>query len=387
MEISKKLKLPFIADETTLVKLNESFLCKLFLHSVFLNWPQQGKGWKSLFFRVFYGVFFLFLIGATLYSTIEYAIGSPQSDAFGVNVSVLDGMVSCCFCLELFSFLYALYYGYLRVLRPFNPLEMQYFEKGSVACLLFEVIFLILILISNPWLDSIVAMGNFAFENLITVEWFGSLGVAISLCFIIVDARCSAAMVQDLCTLAENQSLTMAQVTTTRVEIQRRVDESFMVNAVIVLIALFHSATFLVEVLLFVPVFGGDISLLILELVVCISLYLKEAVYLVIALSEIARVNDLADKLLHAVGKSNWSTRIERIEEEQGGERERDKDEDKSLLEISKEQRRLRIFVNLSAEPISFRLLGTRPTRLSVCVQILGYCVSIVIAFLKSNIE
>ncbi len=356
-------------SQSTKDKLNENFLCRVFLHSVFLNWPTETIQTPVGFgIKISYVVFLLYFVGTTLYSVVGYINEGMNSIAVSELDGVLEYMASCCYLLEILSLVVAIYFGYYRLLKHVNVLEMQYYERASALCLAFEVVFFVIALITCPLLDYISFNHSYLEESLIPVEWMSSLGVAISLCFIIVDARCSAAMVQDLCSLADNHSLTIAQVTATRVEIQRRVKDSLFINAWIVVVAVFHSLVFVGVVISNFPFL--NLELFGLEIAVATTLYLKEAVYLLIALIEISHVNDLADKLHSLLGKLNWT--------------DGDDEEQNSLTNVFTEQRRLRMFVSISSDPISFHLLGTRPTRLSVCLQVVGYVGSLVALTVKS---
>ncbi len=308
MEIDQE-KLSIISvPKSTKDKLKEDFLCQCFLHSVFLGWPNRSD-WclQASTVRVWYILFSLYLLGSTSYTAAIYIMVTVQPIGYDVNASILENVFGCCFILEIFAFLLAVWVGVDRLSKPFNPLELQYYGKASVICLAFEIIFLLIMVVSNSVLSDITQTKSYGEESLVTGEWLGSLSVVISLCFIIVDARCSAAMVKDLCSLADNHTLTSAQVIVVKIEIQRRVRESSFMNGIIVIIAVLHSVLFLLLLLSTIELFGNTPQVCLFTVMTAVSLFLKEAIYLLIALSEISHVNDLADKLHRTLRDFNWS--------------------------------------------------------------------------------
>jgi hypothetical protein len=76
-------------------------------------------------------------------------------------------------------------------------------------------------------------------------------------------------------------------------------------------------------------------------------------------------VNDCADELAVVLGTSTW----------------------KSTDDPSQEILRVKLFISYAANPISFSVLGLRPTKYSVWLKIAGYVLAIVTGFLTQYVQ
>ena len=88
-----------------------------------------------------------------------------------------------------------------------------------------------------------------------------------------------------------------------------------------------------------------------------IAWYFKEVVYLFVALFLSARLNEIADELRKELGDATWESSLEML--------------------------RLQVFTSLVAKPVSFKLLGTRPTMHSVAWQCASVVIALVLGFAK----
>ncbi len=270
--------------------------------------------------------------------------------------------------MEIIAFVVIIYQGYLRLSRVANPLELEYFKKSCTISLLFGSFFFALVVpfaAVSPTFDSIVA-------NPIA-EVVGSVGVMISLMFITVDARSSSSMIQDLCSLADMKTLTLQHVLEVKKEISIRVHSSHLMNTGMAVMAILHSITFLLMVV--VRFQAQTVSELDVQVPLGVALLLKEVLYLILALYEITSVNEIADKLHKMLGDSVWLN---------NNDNDVKMEESKPLCD---DHCRVRICINLNTDPISFRLLGTRPTKKSVFLQATGYCFSLLVIVLKFELE
>ena len=351
-----------LLDDCVLDYLRKDKWSNVLMHVCFMQWPRNNHDTIT---KIAYFMAILLAICSTfstIGSSIYVMVVSPA-------LRILTGFDVCTSVLMQISAYFALYHFRKRLLEPLNDYDAPFYydigPTGLVFFAIFEIIMMVgAVLLISP-VESSLALGSF-FIMLWVMQWIMCSGLAISMYFVFVDARASNGLIRDLITLADIELLTIEKVIEIRDIVSNKSKKSSFINSLIAGFAVLNSLVLLVAVI-FVRIISNSANLQYAtetlnfaggEILTIFALLAKETVYLGIILLEIAKVNDTADDLMYKLTHATWS-------------------------DDQKELKRLRLFVCLYGEPISYELCGTRPKRSMVLFQIGGYVFSVVLALVQ----
>jgi hypothetical protein len=334
-----------------LVRLHEiplSTNLRVFLMISFLLIPRDSlsKTWLCLYYGIVGGVIFFLVFLAT--AGLGYAV---VSDAHSHSTKHSFGMVlSVGICIQAITIVYGVYYGLRRIARLTAP-ELAYADQAANKSLRYRgllMAFMFASLAAKDWLLTATMLGN-------------GVGISIFLFFLYIDTAVCKAQISDLRQLVELNALAITAFDDVRSNVRKVCASAELPNTIMAIVAVINTLIFIVAllVMLFVPGYGVDNNLLQGVLVLyLICIYLKETVYLFLALMEVASVNDQSMLFLHKL--AYWR---------QG-----------SVSSVDQ----MHMFMEMTLEPITFPLLWTTPTTTSVRIQFFGFMVSMVVAIVKA---
>lgn len=277
--------------------------------------------------------------------------------ALPFRVALFSSMFAIGSIFQFAAGVVAVYYGAIRVASKCLVEDLQYYRLAVRKSLSFILIFLLGAMASGLFsfgLDfpsTLYFIVSYFFIALQTLSSAAAVGV--SMMFISVDTKHCLASLDHLVTLANTQLLTTEIIAETRKEMNRILSFGFWTNSVMVVSAHVNTLTFCVCIFCFTSTFN-DPGVVLLSIV----WYTKEVFYLFIVLFESAIVNEKANHLLTVLGSSFWSN--------------------------DQELNRVKLYVNLHADPLSFTLLGLRPTRYSVLIQLGSVALAVVVSVVRS---
>ena len=180
--------------------------------------------------------------------------------------------------------------------------------------------------------------------------------LAVNLLFVGADAKICYNLVEELLMAAKARTLDLELLHRAKDEIKRRVDGSFYSNTAVVLVAGMNVLAF--NILLYLIRLSNNNP----NITMTAGLYIKEFIFLGFVFVYTASVNEKADELRHFLARYSW-----------------DSIEDKEL-----DHTRVKLFVSLIDEPISFALAGYRYKRMDIAIQVASVAISIAIPILQN---
>lgn len=336
---------------------------QLLLILCFVIPPSTGNqtGWRYGVHVIWYyvcSVIIAIAAMAVLVTTVFITINSVST----LGIVVMSFNVIC-YCLQFLSCGIAIHYAVHRLKDPVEPVDLGYFGFAANQCFRFIAMFVLITIVGAIILSESSVFAGYSILILF-IEWVGLVSVVISLLFTLVDARVCAAIVDDMTSLADKQTLTLKQLEMYKAIIDGRVNRSMLITGVLVVISALHGATFIMGTfcLRYVAVYGGIPGVRTMDFVIgdgllYVSLYLKEMVYLALVVFEAARVNDSADRLFQKLCKSAW------------------KDDT--------DAERMRLFIACYNDPVSYSILGVRVTKMGLYLQVAGYVLGVVVSVLE----
>jgi hypothetical protein len=348
-----------------------------FLILTLLRRPQLNGTCCSWIFLISYWLWCCCLVAGLIVgwqSTVvsaEFLYKMPVHSVFFKTVAVISyiSLASITFAAA-----YSWIHTYFRLLHPLQAVDIPYIVPAIREGLIFGGVFTLMSfvgeLISYPN-NPAQAFGIYYFQ------YFYCSGIALSMFCIYIDAHTSAAVVQDLLSMAKMESLTVSKLQAARAQIDGIVDKSLMPNAVLAFAGLVNGVEFILAVLL-VRILSGDYfndpllaqvhseyaqkGFIVGQMLNYIAALLKEAIFLVFALFHIARVNDMADELYAQLSDCVWK-------------------------DAQKDDERIKCYVNFTGKPISFTLLTIRPTKTLVYSYVGSYIISVIIAVVQQAVN
>jgi hypothetical protein len=226
---------------------------------------------------------------------------------------------------------YSWIHTYLRLLNPLRAVDVPYYGQAVIAALLFGGMFTLLGFVGElvTYPHSPVSAFFYSF-----FQYFCCAGICLSMLCLFVDARTSAAVVQDLLSLAKMEALTVDKLRSARSQIDEIVDKSLLPNAILASAAAINAVAFILIVLL------------------------------LRTLTENTLHQPLLDAERYQLAQKGFLVGL-------------------TLNYVDKDNERMKCYVNYTGKPIAFKLLSIRPTKFMVFSHVGGYVISLVVAFVQ----
>lgn len=355
-------------------------LVSKFLEMTLLVWPETTEDTYALLVRAIYIVIVLvYVVGFVLFEWILFQM--PQTKVRNVLWSVESiGAGS-----QIFSAAVVIYCAYGRLSQVPLLIEVSYYRAAVERCFQFASIFILIGLISFVFLMA-QSSGDEQNSFIICIEVLLNIGtssvLSISLMFVFVDTNTSLSILRDLISLARMQRLTLQHLRAARDEINRRNAEASFSNHVMAITAILNGIGFVVLCFVNFKYFPSQsVENYLGTVMMSVVLLLKEVFYLLIMFIQAAFVNEKANLLQQVLGSDEWTdntTSTSRAAATEpptlrycGG-----------VTDI--DSIRMKLYINVDVDPISFRVLGIRMTRNTVYLQLAGYIAAVFIGILNS---
>lgn len=285
----------------------------------------------------------LILVGGTIGTVIDLSF---KQRTFTV-------LINSVVFLQFLSMTTALVSVYHRMKTSASELELDIYSSSVFITSSFLVVTLLLSFIEVVLFIAVfneVLLGVVLLMAEISVTCF----MSACLMFVIVDSDICCSLIQSLHDKVENSELSLDFVVETRDKVKAIVKKTFYVNCFIILVAIVNA------VFVIVGVFIISDWPMVIDVIGVICLFVREIIYLFIAIWKVSQVNELADSLTRKVADGKWGSR---------------------------EVERLSVYVSLNSTKISFPLAWRRLTKMDVMYGIGGVVVSFVIGIIKYIVE
>lgn len=359
----------FLAPVSLLIELCKVAWIEFFLHTIFLNWPSFGSDHSySPLQRNLTRICYVVVLGlillcqfTSLFLSIDVTVTGPPMSA---ELKAFYYLLFISVIFQLITMLYAIYLGSVRLAsRDWIPPQIPFYRQGALLCLKIEVVFLFIVVLAVALnLEELGTDGAWLVLIYIGLEWGGAVSVATVMLFAVADTRIICALLDEVLVEVQTGNFNIQHLGRLREAIETRVAASFFPNTLMSALASFQAIVFLYFIVTTLPqyhsyTFSTDI-------IFSVAILLKEVFYLVIVTYEVAKVNELALQLSKVLGRSRGECEVFHVDQP--------------------ELCRLRMFASITADPISFSLLGLKPTRWSLYAQVIGYVGVLVIGLIRS---
>jgi hypothetical protein len=356
----------------------KSWSSYVFMHLMLLHWNFQEmireKPCTAIAVAIFYATWILCTVAVVtvMIVYIIYALHSTHGFQFTSSEKILVYLFFCNLLLELTLGCISFIFAVIRLTRRGQLAELNHLESAVRICWYFVGSFMVISMIGCALTYHDYDLGIFIIELGVTLILTISTCAAVvaNLFFILGYYQLVCIIRFKLGVLSERESLTVKELTQTRLQMGRLTDSFQWPNIIMGWAALVSMVTFLCAVFIANAsstgkegahslIFSLALILLCVGIIfLSIGWYCKEIIYLFIVLFKAAQLNQLADKLSYEIGTHIWAT---------------------TELEIT----RFQVVAHLQVVPISFRFLGTRPTYKTVLYQIGSVCVAVFISVVK----
>jgi hypothetical protein len=185
--------------------------------------------------------------------------------------------------------------------------------------------------------------------------------LAVNLMFVFADSYVQSAAMDDLIQQIKLETMTVETLESIRQNLKRNQLSSYRINSVMSLIAIVNLFFFVMSMYFIAGLdFGACVDTANITLV--FSLFFKEILYLMIVLLAAAQVNEHADTVITAAGSVYSST---------------------SELQLT----RAVIYISLQTQPLSYTILGMRPTYTKLALECLTFVVASIVGLGRTLAE
>jgi hypothetical protein len=238
-----------------------------------------------------------------------------------------------------------------------------------------------------------VGVWNYLFTSYIVLaSLLQSFLFAANLFFILVDVQCSKQLILFAIELQNSGQLKLSFINKIRDEINQRVQRSALPNNCLMVVAIYYSVFILAAFLFFDNSFSFRLSR-----AAVVSIMFREIFFLIVSFWETAKVNEIANTLVLRLSRDivvlapafqQLTNQIDQSNSKKQPTKSNNDDLENGLSwrsdEVTDHLHRLMIFMNVSGDPLSFRLAGMRLTRQDILLRFGLWVVGIVIGIGKS---
>jgi hypothetical protein len=317
-----------------------------------------------------------------LFLTIDYIVGYFEQNPSFYYFLVIFGVL-----IQGISLTYACYALLERLNSPVDVMELIHYQE--IFPLLSAVLFCFIltslpIAFENFPLD--VGTGQYLFTTYVFLS-FLIQGVlfAINLLFILVDVQCCKQLILVAIERQNKGLLKLSFLNKLREAINHRVSRSALPNYTLMV-----TATYYLILILGAFLFYADLFSLRAFRVTVISLMCREIIFLMVSFWEAAKVNELADTFLVRLSR-DVTVLVPAFQEEsdtkgvaENENLENGKQPTVNYQELVENNQRFMIFMNISGDPLSFRLAGMRFSRQDILLRFGLWGIGIIIGLAKS---
>jgi hypothetical protein len=344
-----------------------------FLMTMSVIWPEltinNQPNWCVLVVRLFWfaalrlcGLAFLVgIIGLTAYEEMEY---SEPEGIDVINYSLC--IVSILQVVSLYPVLYICNQK-LKSKASDESVPIRFYRRALIP----SVIFFILVALSSVILvafdcyaNSLNMLGLLALAlrccQAVFQLFLGGV-LAVNLMFVFVDSFLQSAAIDDLKIQIKQETMSIEQLESIRQNLKRNSLSSLRVNSTMCGIAIINLFFFIVA-MYFLSSFNFGACTDSANITLIFAIYFKEILYLLTVLVAAARVNEHGDSVLVAAGSTYSST---------------------SELQLT----RAVIYISLQTEPLSYNILGMRPTYTKLALQTLTFTIASIVGIGRSLAE
>jgi hypothetical protein len=289
---------------------------------------------------------------------------------------------------------YATYHLTERINSPTEILELPHYKEVFPFTIGILIVFLLtalpIILYDYP---AEVGVWNYLFTSYIVLaSLLQSFLFAANLFFILVDVQCSKQLILFAIELQNSGQLKLSFINKIRDEINQRVQRSALPNNCLMVVAIYYSVFILAAFLFFDNSFSFRLSR-----AAVVSIMFREIFFLIVSFWETAKVNEIANTLVLRLSRDivvlapafqQLTNQIDQSNSKKQPTESNNDDLENGLSlrsdEVTDHLHRLMIFMNVSGDPLSFRLAGMRLTRQDILLRFGLWVVGIVIGIGKS---
>ena len=318
----------------------------------FISYNNKNSYIEKIIISIWYfisRIFVLYGIAISVFVSLEYIMYLGDS-SIRIYPPIFYGCYLMFSTAMFFQFCIAIssYYMFtLRLKKKYNPIEFGHFKSTLKRC--WQLYFISVVITCIPIIIYLSLQLETIIVPLVLSEYVISGVLAVNSLFIIVDSKVCVSLINELQIVVLKNEITIKSYCLARNEINKRVENSRMLNNALVVVAAMNMI--------------GMISVMIAsiefthEALSTSFLCLKEVLILIVIFYETSQVNEKSDELTNSL--CNFENQFLQLE-------------------------RFGTALQASNQPIGFPILNKRYKRWDVILQLGGLLTTIIILLLKN---